>query len=183
MLRLKMPPHDRSWTVSLSGGVDSLVLTHLLLSAKRKFNAIHFNHGTPNASLYQEFVTSFCVKNEINLKVCYYTGNPTEKDWAAYRRAHMICVDGYVLTAHHLDDKLESFLMGRKLEYQVRNIIRPLIDSPKQKIRAYALRKGLQWVEDSTNQDPNFCRRNKIRNRLIPMMKECGINPYSFLES
>ena len=184
MLRIKLPRKTHNWTIAISGGVDSMTLASFILNGGHKFNAVHFNHRTPKASEYEEFVSDWCKNNNINLTTYYYSGpNTSEKDWAAWRTRIMYGISGYVLTAHHLDDRLESYLMGMNLLYNVGNIYRPMLASKKVDILKFAQNWKIKWVEDPTNEDPDFCRRNKIRNVLIPTMRDCGINPYSFLES
>lgn len=88
-----------------------------------------------------------------------------------------------VLTAHHADDNIETVLMnlfrGTGIQgltgmeaYRVDNgIARPLLDFPKEALKAYADQYGLTYVEDSSNAS-EYYTRNYFRNRLIPGIKE-----------
>ena len=95
----------------------------------------------------------------------------------------------YVLTAHHADDNLETFLInlsrGTGLDGLIGipeingNIIRPLLTFSRKEIQDYALKKQLKWREDSSNLSDKYLR-NKLRLDVIPLLKE--LNPL-FLEN
>lgn len=176
--------------LSLSGGIDSMVLAHFLINGKKDFSVIHFDHRTKHGERARIFVKRFCLEQNIQCKVYdYLEENGTEFGWSEWRRkiltgSYIIGPSYPVLTAHHKDDSLESFLMrGNPILYQYMNIYRPLLATSKQEIRDYASNNGVKCVEDPTNSDPESGLRNKIRNELIPMMRECKINPYRFLEN
>ena len=146
---------------------------------RKSFAAIHFNHGTPLADSYQNFVVGFCKTNRIPLTSYHLSAKAnTEHEWAAERKEALFKIENCCLTAHHANDRLESMLMGRNLLWNIGNIWRPFIEVPKEEILDYAKRHSLKWIEDPTNKDSSHCRRNKIRNELIPLMRECGINPF-----
>jgi tRNA(Ile)-lysidine synthase len=87
----------------------------------------------------------------------------------------------YVLTAHHLDDNVETFLInftrGTGLEgltgipAQNRNIIRPLLPFSREEIENYAKENKIQWREDSSNASDKYFR-NKLRHNIVPTLKE-----------
>lgn len=99
-----------------------------------------------------------------------------------------------VATAHHADDNLETLLLNLirgtglrgicgmseldRLPYQDEAgeliLARPLIRLSREQIREYAISHGVPWREDSTNAGDLY-RRNRLRNRIIPLLKE--INP------
>ena len=95
----------------------------------------------------------------------------------------------FILTAHHLDDSLETFLIhltrGSGLEGFTGipstngNIIRPLLPFSRAEILEYARENQLEWREDSSNATTKYLRNN-IRHQVIPILKE--INP-SLLDS
>lgn len=171
--------------LSLSGGIDSMVLAHFLINGKKDFSVIHFNHGTPYGNKASLFVEKFCFDEDIPCVIYNYKGeNNSEYEWAEWRKNVLVSLQYPVLTAHHKDDSLESLLMRHyPISYLNRNIYRPLLETTKQEIRDYASNNGVKYVEDPTNSDPESGLRNKIRNELIPLMRECKINPYRFLEN
>ena len=95
----------------------------------------------------------------------------------------------YVLTAHHADDSLETFLINLSRGTGIKGLIgipersgtilRPLLPFSRQNILAYAKSKGISWREDSSNLEKYYLR-NQIRHELIPSLKM--LNP-AFLEN
>ena len=87
----------------------------------------------------------------------------------------------HILTAHHLNDSLESFLInisrGSGLDGLTGipelngKIKRPLIEFEKKDILEYAVNNNLRWREDSSNKSNSYLR-NKIRNEIIPQFDE-----------
>ena len=86
----------------------------------------------------------------------------------------------FVLTAHHADDDLETFLInlsrGTGIEglsgipVQNEKVIRPLLNFSRQEILSYAKDNTLQWREDSSNSESKYLR-NKIRLDIVPQLK------------
>ena len=87
----------------------------------------------------------------------------------------------HILTAHHLNDSLESFIInisrGSGLDGLTGvpmlngKIKRPLIDFEKQEIINYAKNKNLRWREDSSNNSNSYLR-NKVRNNIINELED-----------
>lgn len=173
------------FALALSGGMDSAVLGTFLLNGSHrfKFSVIHFNHGTDYGKVAEKFVTTWCSKYNINMDCYVYKhGENTEVAWSLWRNSIMQKHPIPVLTAHHMDDSVESYLMGfRQINGSNGNIHRPLIKVSKQEIRDYASSHNVKYVDDPSNAT-SCCRRNKIRNELIPLMKECGINPHNLID-
>jgi len=171
--------------LSLSGGIDSMVLAHFLINGKKDFSVIHFNHGTEYGNKASLFVEKFCFDRHISCHMYNYTGKEnSELWWAEWRKKVLWSLPHPVLTAHHKDDSLESLLMRRNpILYQCLNIYRPLLATTKNEIENYGANNNVPYIQDYTNNDPTSGLRNKIRNELIPLMRECKINPYRFLEN
>ena len=82
-----------------------------------------------------------------------------------------------VLTAHHLDDQIETLYMKMLdnsdwiskigIRDSLGRIKRPLLDIRKEVIRKTALERKLTWIEDPTNDDISI-RRNNVRKILLP---------------
>eukprot|EP00913_Durusdinium_trenchii_P005209 g4855.t1 len=93
-----------------------------------------------------------------------------------------------LLTAHHLDDQAETFLIrlqrgsgvdGLSAMAPVRvhhgvRILRPLLDVPRERLRTTLLKAGQSWVDDPSNEDERFLRV-QVRNAL-PVLDSLGIN-------
>jgi len=86
----------------------------------------------------------------------------------------------YILTAHHADDALETFLInftrGTGLDGLTgipainEKTIRPLLLFSREEIEKYANENQIIWREDSSNASDNYLR-NKIRHHLVPVLK------------
>lgn len=91
-----------------------------------------------------------------------------------------------IATAHNSDDNVETFLLNllrgtgltglsgipaRRSITRSIFVIRPLLTFSKKEIRDYAAKRMLDWHEDATNTDNKFLR-NKIRNELIPYLRD-----------
>jgi len=95
----------------------------------------------------------------------------------------------YILTAHHLDDQVETFLInfirGTGIEGLLGipevndTVIRTLLCFSREQILNFANEQNLNWREDSSNASEKYFR-NKLRHQVIPVLKE--LNP-SFLKS
>jgi len=95
----------------------------------------------------------------------------------------------YILTAHHADDNLETFLInltrGTGLEGLTgipeinEKFVRPLLSFSSDVIEGYAKKNNIKWREDSSNKSVKYLR-NRLRHQVIPILKE--INP-SLLQS
>lgn len=180
VLTSKLP---KKFYLACSGGVDSMVLMNLFVKGKKDFKVIHFDHNTEYGQKARKFVEEICRQYEIRLVTYKYPRKKSsELLWSQWRNSIMQVVNAPVLTAHHLNDSLESFLMrGSPISYKKGNILRPLINCPKKAILQYAQHNKLVWLDDPSNMDSSY-RRNKIRNELIPLMIECGINPLNLVK-
>lgn len=185
--------------IALSGGVDSVVLAHLMLKANYDIALAHCNfHLREEESNRDEaFVRSWAEKNGVRLFVkefdtfAYMKENKLSLEMAArdlrYQWFDSLLKEygfSYLATAHHLDDSIETFfinlLRGTGIAglhgIQAKNdkIIRPLLFATREEILSYAKKNSISFVEDSTNSETKFTR-NKIRHNLFPILRE--INP------
>ncbi|MEE1226625.1 MAG: tRNA lysidine(34) synthetase TilS [Bacteroidales bacterium] len=185
--------------IALSGGVDSVVLSHLMCRANYKISLAHCNfHLRDEESNRDEaFVRSWAKENNIPLFVKefdtyqYMKENKLSLEMAARDLRYnwfnsLLESEGFtcLCTAHHLDDSIETFfinlLRGTGIAglhgIKVKNdkIVRPLLFATREEILSYANQNNISYVEDSTNSETKFTR-NKIRHNLFPVLRE--INP------
>src|SRR5690349_23167010 len=183
--------------VAFSGGVDSTVLAHALMRARRKLGSlrlVHVDHGlqAPSADWARHCARQarrwrVPIRN-LRAKVVSRRGESPE---AAARDARHALFEqelkaGEVLvTAHHLDDQVETFLLqlvrgagvaGLASMPAIRacargQIARPLLGTSRADIVAYATRHRLAWVEDPTNQHTRY-DRNHLRHELMPLLRQ-----------
>lgn len=103
-------------------------------------------------------------------------------EWFETQRIALGC--RYLAVAHHRDDSVETVLINLIRGTGISGltgiaplngtIIRPILSLSREDVEEYIRIQGLSYVTDSTNHETIYVR-NKIRNRILPMMKE--INP------
>lgn len=180
--------------VALSGGLDSVVLLHLLAHSRRYLKhvkAIHVHHGlSENADSWQLFCQDLCSQLNIPLtlkRVAVVASGEGLEQAARKARynafAEELMPGEYLLTAHHADDQIETFfqrlmrgagIQGLGSMPVVRReqhyfLLRPLLSCQRTQLADYAQAKHLSWVEDESNQDQRF-DRNWWRQNLLPTL-------------
>ena len=181
--------------LACSGGLDSMVLAHLLLDNGYNFSIAHCNYKlrAKDSDKDEEFVAAWATKNRIKaffktFDLSHETGSIQLK--ARELRYHwfqkLVTTKGFdhILTAHHLDDDLETFLINlsrgtgldglRGIPRKNQDIIRPLLTFSKAEILEFATANGITWREDLSNKDVKYLR-NEIRHEIVPKLKE--LNP------
>ena len=190
--------------IANSGGIDSMVLTHLFSKMEVELHVAHCNFQLRGEASDEdaEFVKkiTYLPSNQIYINL-FGTENYAKKHklsiQLAARELRYQWFDellkekqlDYILTAHHADDNLETFIInltrGSGLEgltgipQQNGHIVRPLLPFSREKILTYANENQIEWREDETNASTKYLR-NKIRHEIVPLLKE--INP-SLLDS
>ncbi len=190
----------RRFCLAYSGGVDSHVLLHALVSLRQAnrfsipIHAFHVNHGlSPNAAQWSAHCRSICLALDIPIQVlivdaraCGGESPEAKAREARYAALSSATMTGDVwLTAHHQDDQAETFLLqllrGAGVEglsampivqpFSSGRLVRPLLDINRQTIQDYAQAEQLQWVEDESNQQHHF-DRNFLRHEVMPLLKQ-----------
>ncbi len=185
--------------IAVSGGLDSVVLTHLCHRLHLNITLAHCNFKLrgEESDADKDFVSQLA--EHLNLEVfieSFDTRNHAERynmsiQMAArelrYNWFETLATQlkfDYILTAHHADDNLETFLInlsrGTGLEGltgipQVNDkVVRPLLPYSRDTLEQYAREHNMDWREDSSNASTKYLR-NKLRHDVIPVLKE--INP------
>lgn len=172
--------------IAFSGGVDSAVMLHVARSLNREITLYTFDHKTESSKEEIDFAHSTAAYYNTPLvigeiKVANIPcGDSKERYWSAERNTWFNSFDMPICTGHHLDDAAEWYLMtslqggngGYLMNYQVENVIRPLLLSTKNSLMEYAKEHNLTYIIDPTNQDRNFNLRNKVRLELLPKVLE-----------
>ncbi len=184
---------------ALSGGVDSVVLLHLLLQCGVRVEAAHVEHGIRGESSRRDcrFVQELCGKWGVPLHVIHLDvpaqaakeGRGIEETARAMRYDFLWKTREArrletLATAHHLNDQAETVLMHlirgaspvglSGMRERDGALIRPLLPFSRAQIEQYAQENHLPHVEDETNADIAYTR-NYIRHELIPCMEK--LNP------
>ena len=191
------------YVIAVSGGVDSMVLMHLLAQKHKdkgddtRFTVAHFDHGIRDNSHIDRILVHE-VSTELGLPFVYEEGSlgpaasEDEARQARYeflRKVQSHTNSKAVITAHHHDDVVETAILnmirgtGRKGLSSLKSrdgLIRPLVHTTKSKLKAYAQSNGLVWHEDSTNTDQKY-RRNYVRHSVIGKAKAKSPKDYNKL--
>ena len=183
----------KSMTVALSGGVDSVVLLHLLYELQKAhritLNAIHVHHGlSKNADKWVKFCEKLCRDLSVPLDV-HYVKLPQKKSLGIEGEARQLRYEkllqsksDLVVLAHHADDQAETFLLqlirGAGVKGlssmahfdDTRKLWRPLLNTSRIDIEKYAKQQKLKWIEDESNLNTDF-DRNFVRSKVLPILK------------
>ncbi len=181
--------------IAISGGIDSVVLTHLFFLLKEYTILLahcNFHLRDKESDLDEEFVKKLGKKLNLKTHATSIKINAKGSIQLAARELRyrwfkeLITANhfDYLITAHHADDNLETFLInltrGSGLDgftgipEKNGSIIRPLLPFSREEITAFATKNHITWREDKSNATTKYVR-NKIRHKVVPTLKE--INP------
>lgn len=175
----------RKCVVAFSGGVDSVSVVDFMVAGKKDVKLAFFHHGTQASSKAQAFVERFSAERGLQLSVGKIEGyrprgKSLEEHWRDCRYEFLAQFEEPVVTAHHLDDAVETWIFtslhgnSRLIPYRRGNVVRPFLLTPKSEMLSWANRKGLVWAEDESNRDTRYMR-NLIRHNIVP--EALKVNP------
>lgn len=185
--------------LTVSGGIDSVVMCELFHKAKLKFAIAHCNFQlrAKESDADELFVKQLAKTYNVEF-FCkrFNTSSHADKqkssiqmaarelryEWFEDIRKKEKCQ--YITTAHHLDDSIETFFINlirgtgiaglHGILPKQGKIIRPLLFTNKKEIESFAKKNKLHYREDSSNASDKYVR-NKLRHHVIPVFKE--LNP------
>lgn len=194
--RLELARHTRI-IVGLSGGCDSVVLLHALVTLRDSgrlslpLEAIHINHQLhADAQAWALHCQRLCDQWAVPLTIEAVSVNSSGKGLEAAARTARYQVfkaqprGALILLAHHQRDQAETVLFrlmrgagvhglsamsDRRVLTHV-EIQRPLLAVPFAHIQQYAQDQAIQWVTDPSNYDDGF-DRNFLRNQVLPLIE------------
>ncbi len=190
------------FVIGVSGGADSLAL---ILMFKEEFPdyqliALTVDHGLrPTSRQEAEYVADVMRHYNIEHHILTWSGHKPQtgiEELAREARYKLLCDwsrqndSAYLVTAHHLYDQAETMLMrlqrGSGLyglaamngvsQKDGITVLRPLLETHPDVLKAYLRQKNIRWVEDESNSDMNLLRV-KIRHFLPILERETGISP------
>lgn len=186
--------------IAVSGGIDSVVLTHLCHQLGFDFSLCHCNFKLRGQESDDDEAFVKNLGKELQVPT-YTTFFETEK----FAKQHKLSIQiaardlryqwfyellenksyDYVLTAHNTNDNLETFLINMTRGSGLKGFtgipainqqsIRPLLRFSRDEITLYAIKNEIVWREDKSNSSIKYIR-NKIRHKILPVLKE--INPH-----
>jgi len=184
--------------IACSGGLDSIVLTHLFKNLNQNIALAHCNFSL--RGLESDADEAFVVELADKLSIPIFTET---FDTKLYAKKHKLSTQmaardlrynwfeeiikdfnfDYLLTAHHADDDLETFFINLSrgtglrgltgIPYINNKVIRPILIFDRSEIFKYAKEHCLYWREDSSNAKSDYLR-NKLRIEVIPKYKEAS---------
>ncbi len=182
--------------LAVSGGVDSMVMLDVLKKLNLNIFVAHCNFKLrgEESDAETQFLKAYLEQQNIPHQIIYF-------DTEAYAQNQKLSIQlaarelrynwfydllknqdlDYIITAHHLDDQVETFLInftrGTGIEgltgMPAKNdkIRRPFLTASRQEILDYAKTYKVEWRDDSSNASTKYFR-NKIRHKVVPVLKE-----------
>lgn len=185
--------------LAVSGGLDSMVMLHLLHSAGYQIGVAHCNFQLRDSDSEKD--EKFVEANCKSLNIRFYSKRFDTNNYAAehklstqvaarnlrYMWFDQLCNKEefeFVATAHHANDNLETILLHLTrgtgisgvagIPLRAGRVIRPLLGFTRDEVRAYALENKLEWREDRSNDTDDY-DRNFIRHNILPQLR--SLNP------
>jgi len=189
------PYKDCNFILAISGGVDSMVLANLFLTNNLNFSIAHCNFQLRGKESDDDelFISKWCSEKNIkfynkkfntekyckNNKLTIQMG-ARELRYEWFRELISKDKHDFVVTAHHIDDQLETFIINSirgtgidgliGIPDKINKIIRPLLMISKDQIIEFSKVNKIAYREDSSNNKEDYLR-NKIRHSVIPYLK------------
>ena len=184
---------------AVSGGMDSVVMAHLLKAAGFNFSIAHCNFQLRGDEAIAD--QEFCNNLAQQLRVQFHTINFNTSAYGAEKKISIQMAarelryqwfeqikqqHGYdvIALAHHQNDTIETILLNLTRGTGIAglhgilpkngSLVRPLLFLSRDEIQAIIQQNHLNYVEDSSNASTKYAR-NKIRHEVIPKLKE--LNP------
>lgn len=188
---------NKAFLLGLSGGLDSCVLLALFVKLRQivphlSFRAIHIHHGiSPNADSWLAHCQQLCAVNNVpflsqKVRLDSVKNLEAQARTVRYQAMQTVLADNeVVVTAHHLDDQTETFLLALKRGSGVKGlsamsvlsspfnftIFRPLLNVSRAELEQYATAQQLTFVTDESNNDLAL-DRNFLRHQVLPILRE-----------
>jgi tRNA(Ile)-lysidine synthase len=194
--RLGVAKKDRL-LLAVSGGLDSVVLTACCAMSGLDFGIAHVNFQLRGAESDRDeqfvhqlakkyerpfFTKKFNTREQATLEKCSIqeAARKLRYDWFNTLLSDEAEPFHYLVTAHHLDDNIETMLMhffrGTGISGLIGmpekkgKLIRPLLNFSKSNLKIFADSNDISWMEDSSNALNDYTR-NYFRNELIPSVE------------
>ncbi|MDB5273192.1 MAG: cell-cycle protein [Chitinophagaceae bacterium] len=185
--------------VALSGGIDSVILTHLLWKSKYKLEIAHCNFNLRGKEADDDQVFAMNLAEALNVPFHIQSFNTREYaeeknislqmaarelrfGWFKHLQKHI--PESVIALAHHRDDQVETQLLNllrgtgfaglRGMKNKRGIFIRPLLFATREEIERFAVTNSISWREDASNKKTKY-KRNFVRHKILPLFS--NINP------
>lgn len=193
--RSGLPESPAKLVVALSGGADSVALLAVMTSLGYDVTAAHCNFHLRGAESNRDMRHAEAVTERLAVDLCVKDFDVEARRKATGESLEMACRElryhwfgelldrlgaKAVAVGHHREDSVETFfinllrgsglsgLTGMKARRD--HVIRPMLDCSRSEIEDYLRRRGLGWVDDSSNASDDFLR-NRIRHEILPALE------------
>ncbi len=199
VLEIQQPSPKRIF-VGVSGGLDSIVLLHMLFMLDshppgNDIKVLHINHHLQaQADEWEGFVRKLAAQYQFPIEVFHldphsFIGENIEakarEGRYAFFKEHMTEPTDYLLLAQHQQDQVETFFfnlqrgaglaglcaMPMLRSFGAGHLLRPLLHTSRKELEAYAKIHQLLWVEDPSNQN-TMLNRNFLRHEIMPKLEK-----------
>lgn len=192
---------DKSYIVSLSGGVDSMVIATLLKALDYHVTCVHINYNNRDESVLEaDFLSKWCTANNVqfiyenimslrrgNVNRKVYEEKTRQIRFDLYKKIITETDASSICLGHHDDDIIENVVSNickgqdltdlavMKVESSVHGvqISRPLIGMRKNRVYDFAQRYKVPYFKDTT---PDWSIRGKFRKRILPFLRDTYTN-------
>lgn len=163
-------------TLATSGGIDSMAVLDFL-KRKHEVTVAFYNHNTETSEKAMMFIAEYCTEHDLPMVVgMLQSDKPKEcSEEEHWRNCRYNFLDncGYVVTAHHLNDSVETYIWSalhgkpKIINLHRNNVHRPFLTTPKSKFVDWCERHNVPWLDDKSNYNTKYTR-NYIRHELMP---------------
>ena len=191
----KLPADASGFVLGVSGGLDSMVLLHLMKNCGKPCVVAHVNYGIRglDSDADENLVREVCTREELpffsvrpnarELKKGNFQNNAREYRYAFFKELMTTHGVNWMVTAHHRDDQVETQFMklmrgdsfltspGITALDEHSRVWRPLLHFTRKQLEAYARNHGISWREDASNSDSDYVR-NRLRNQVFPILND-----------
>lgn len=182
--------------LTVSGGVDSMVMAHLFLDSEIPFAVAHCNFGLrgEESDLDTRLVQEWCKGNNVKFHSIQFETKQRSEEWkkGTQETARILRYEWFevvrkennyakIVTAHHANDNVETLLINLFKGTGISglhgilphhgNIIRPLLFATKEMLAAYAAEQNIAYREDASNASDDYLR-NAVRHNIVPAVQQ-----------
>lgn len=201
-----LPITGRALLLGVSGGIDSMVMLHLMRSSGFKISVAHCNFSLRGreSDLDESFVAGVCKSYGIDFHSTRFdtisyarnmnisvqmAARDLRYEWFEMKRAELNL--DYTCIAHNKNDVVETFIINLSRGTGLNGltgikcingtIIRPLLFATRRMIQDYAIENNITYREDSSNSETKYLR-NRVRHLILPQFLELNSNAVSSID-